>query len=109
MRPPCDRVEGADEALADGVEIGKAEVAAGDLAPPGLAEALDQEAPVVGDPLRLAVEDARHLAQHVDEAGPAEFRLLREVGAAPERLAVGVRNIVSGQPPCSPRRCSALM
>src|SRR3954447_20556382 len=82
------RVEGADEALADGVEIRKAKVAAGDRAPPGL-EALDQEAPVVGDPLRLAMEDARHLAQHVDEAGPAEFRLLREVGAAPERLAAG--------------------
>ena len=83
------RVEGADEALADGVEIGKAKVAARRPAPPGLAEALDQEAPVVGDPLRLAVEDARHLAQHVDEARPAEFRLLREVGAAPERLAAG--------------------
>ena len=66
------RVEGADEALADGVEIGKAKVAARDRTPPGLAEALDQDAPVVGDPLR-------------------------------------VRNMVSGQPPCSPRRCSALM
>ncbi len=44
------RVDGAEEPLADGVEIGEAEVAAGGLRPPGLAEALDQEAPVVGDP-----------------------------------------------------------
>ena len=33
--------------------------------------------------------DAGDLPQHADEAGPSEPRLLREVGSAPERLALG--------------------
>ena len=44
---------------------------------------------VAGDALVAAAPELGHLLQHLDEAGPAVARLGREVGAAPERLAVG--------------------
>ena len=49
-----------------------------------------QEAGAIGlDVLRLVAEGLGHALQHVDEARPAVPRGIGEVGAAPERLAVG--------------------
>jgi hypothetical protein len=61
------------------------------------------------DVLRPLAEGLAHALQHVDEARPAVRGGMREIGAAPERLALGVQNMVSGQPPCSPMSCSACM
>ena len=44
---------------------------------------------VVLDALRLLAEEARDLAQHVDEGRPAVARGLGKIGAAPDRLAGG--------------------
>ncbi len=55
----------------------------------GLGQPLHQRGAVLIDALRLVAEHARDFAQHVDESRPAVAALLREIGAAPERLAVG--------------------
>ncbi len=52
------------------------------------ASAASQRRAVALDLVGLLLEQARHLAQHVGEGGPAVFRLLREISAAPERLAL---------------------
>ncbi len=48
-----------------------------------------QRAGVFVDAVRLFPVDAGDLPQDRNEAGPAEARLLRKVGSAPERLALG--------------------
>ncbi len=45
--------------------------------------------PVLENLGRFLMEDARHFAQHIGEARPSIGGFLREVGAAPERLAIG--------------------
>src|SRR5262249_43999379 len=55
----------------------------------GRRQARHQRAAVLLDALRLLAEDALDLAQEVDERGLAVARRLREIGAAPERLAGG--------------------
>ena len=48
-----------------------------------------QRRAVLLDLLRLLAKQPGDLVQHVDEAGPAVARRSREIGAAPDRLALG--------------------
>ena len=83
-----DRVDDLGEALS---EIGERRVAGhGALAAIGLRrQPRAQRIGIVAHLGLLVAIDARHLAQHIDEARPAVARLVGEIGAAPERLGVG--------------------
>ena len=71
---------------------------------------LHQRLAVLLDPVRLLAEQARDLAQHIDEGRPAVARGLSGNRCRPRPARrPDVRNMVSGQPPCSPSRCSADM
>ena len=50
---------------------------------------LAQGIPVVLDGLRVRAESLRHGLKDLDEARPPVFRLLREIGAAPDRVPLG--------------------
>ena len=65
----------------------------------GLRQPRHQRAAIVLDALRLLAEHARDFAQHVDEGRLAVAALLREIGAAPERLAL--RREEHGQRPAA--------
>ena len=97
-----NRVDDAAELARGIVEFGKPDRgAAGGVR--GGGEPLHQCGAVLLDLLRLVAEQPRDLAQHVDKGRFAVARGVGKISAAPDRLAVGVRNMVSGQPPCSPR------
>jgi hypothetical protein len=89
LQPAVDRIERADQLFAQAVEVGEAGARSVGRRAPGLPQAVEEDRAVLRDPARLLAKHPRHLAQHGDEAGPAEFVLLRKVRAAPERLALG--------------------
>ena len=107
-QPAIGHVDGARDAVRDAIELGKAD---NDLAfrPRTLGEARHQGVAIFADAVRLLAKQPRDFIQHVGEGRAAEARLFRKIRAAPHRLAGRLRNIVSGQPPCSPSRCSAFM
>src|SRR6202011_5981438 len=86
LEPAVGAVDQAGESAGDAVQLGSADH---DLAlwPRAFGKPSDQRAPALIDAIRLLPEDARDLAQHVGEGGPAVARGLREIGAAPHRLA----------------------
>ena len=64
-----------------------------------LGEPLHQRVAVLADLVRLLAKQPRNLAQHVDEGRPAVARGLREISAAPDRLAL--RRQEHGQRPAA--------
>ncbi len=89
-RPPhaaMGRVEHPAEPLREAVEFRAADR---DLAlrPGTRLEPLHQRVAILADLRRLLAKQPRHLAQHIDEGRPAVARGLREIRAAPERLAL---------------------
>ena len=80
-------------------ERGVLDVGCGAARARAASSASHQQAGVVADLVGLLAIDARDLAQHVREAGPAEARRRRKIGAAPERPRLAVEE--HGQRPAA--------
>ncbi len=85
---PVRRVEGIAKMKGGAVELGQPD---GHLAfrPRLLGQPRQQRLAVLLDLFGLLAEQPRHLAQDIHEGRPAVARILREIGAAPHRLALG--------------------
>ncbi len=83
-----DRIEYAGDRGGRGVELARADRHLVGR-PRRLGEVFHQGAAIVLDARRIFAKLPRHLAQHVREGRAAEARRVREIGAAPDRLAGG--------------------
>ena len=97
-KPAMLRVDGGDHASR---QVGEQAIVDGRAAAAVVAggEGLQQQPRVVADLVGLLRVDARHLLQHLGEAGPAVARRGRKIGAAPERARLAVEE--HGQRPAA--------
>ena len=97
-KPAVGRIERAADPLGQPVELGRADHHLA-LRPGLMRQPLHQGVAVLADFVRLLAKQPRNLAQHVGEGRPAVARGLREISAAPHRLAL--RRQKHGQRPAA--------